>query len=778
MNRPTICLLLAVTLSTACRTKSEIVAPRPDARPTATISPQRLPADAPFPTGLEYPCDSQWLPEPRGVTRGLTGTLPTPGDDARSLLQLRPRVDGSAVRNAAAPLGKVSSGWKTTRDGDDVVMVLSALSPKIRDAALAVAEVSPGLATEVRFGVVSRAWLLPSDQKRVYFPTREIDGRSREVSFPFGPRTEDGLVAASTGPAAAQPDVHQLEINLSALLRQNWSKGRASDFPELGQIGELSIRFKNVGSSTPQIGGVSFFDEGRQFSGEAAGIATLEREGIIREGWFIRSGSTARYTIKVPEGPSELTGYALVTPGTRGVSLRIESNLSPQPLTVETATAWTPFAADLTAWAGQEVTLVVEVTGKRGLFFLGAPRIAKKEIDNAVPDVIVYLIDTMRADELGFWGYPREQTSPNLDALAQSGLTFGLALTPASWTKPATASLMTGLDPTIHQVGARSYGERLAPDVPLLQERFATAGWRTGSFIANPLAGPLSGLERGFQTGHLPSHWPSWGESADDIEHPTSDDLHAKFFEWAEQSPATPLFAYIHNVDVHSYSRPFFGGGHARLDDSYHRAVKYFDLRFGQFLQKLRATRTRDLVLVVTSDHGESFPNDHGVGGHGTSLYQAQLHIPLIFYVQSARTQGTINTPVSLLDVAPTLLDLFALPPLANPNGQTLMPYLRGQGPLAPRVLRSSLTYFTAPPIESFAMIDTGLRKAIWKGGAIEEYDLATSFCESASASTTGLAAEVKGWAETWRTQTQVGRARSTQQPGDLDALRALGYVH
>ena len=144
-----------------------------------------------------------------------------------------------------------------------------------------------------------------------------------------------------------------------------------------------------------------------------------------------------------------------------------------------------------------------------GLF--GNPRIIQSQSGQRAKDVLVYLIDTLRADRLGAGGGPAPGVSPTMDRLAREGAWLDLVLSSSPWTKPAIATLMSGILPTTHRVGAGTYTDRMPGTVALVQERFRAAGWRTGSFSASPLGSTLSALERGFDAAYPPRHWMASG---------------------------------------------------------------------------------------------------------------------------------------------------------------------------------------------------------------------------------------------------------------------------
>lgn len=168
----------------------------------------------------------------------------------------------------------------------------------------------------------------------------------------------------------------------------------------------------------------------------------------------------------------------------------------------------------------------------------------------ASPNVLLILIDALRPDHLGVYGYSRN-TSPVIDDLARGGVVFENAVSPASWTKPAVASLLTGLDPLQHRVftgNKRDTEGRITSDVLIeehltLAEVLRPAGYRTGGFVRNAHLRPFLGFAQGFDF-----YRADLGDAMEVTEH---------FLEWLQPGRKEKFFAYLHFLDVHwPYSPP------------------------------------------------------------------------------------------------------------------------------------------------------------------------------------------------------------------------------
>lgn len=161
-------------------------------------------------------------------------------------------------------------------------------------------------------------------------------------------------------------------------------------------------------------------------------------------------------------------------------------------------------------------------------------------------NVVIYLVDTLRADHLGVYGYERE-TSPRLDAFAKDAVVFERAYAPSSWTKPSTASLLTGLHPRRH--GGITRDNKLADRIELLSEHLDALGYHTVAFMTNPNTVAMWGFDQGFDVFydiHNPDHQPK------------AEDVANKVFEHMDAHADQPFFYYIHTLDPHD---PYSGAG-------------------------------------------------------------------------------------------------------------------------------------------------------------------------------------------------------------------------
>jgi len=350
-----------------------------------------------------------------------------------------------------------------------------------------------------------------------------------------------------------------------------------------------------------------------------------------------------------------------------------------------------------------------------------------------VPHVILLSIDTLRADALACSGAP-EVRAPHLDVLARDSLCFSHASSSAAWTLPAMASLMTGVSPQVH--GAVHLRSRVPDGLPTLAEVLRHAGYRTAAFVSSTVLGPAANLTQGFDEYHAwPGPWLGHSLGATLLtarvprfrpDEAPPQQLAGAATDWLRAHRDEPFFLWIHTFDPHApYGPPrrylqgrtpppgerFAGFRFEGWDEEEIRAgtwvptaaerdwvrqlyfaeVRWVDDAVGRLLAELKRQGLYDSALIlVASDHGEELW-EHGSYGHGHSLYDEVLHVPLLVKLPVARAKGQIGrigpigpitVPVSTASVFSTVLDACAVPlPHGHPAAGSLLA-VRAPAPL------------------------------------------------------------------------------------------------
>lgn len=273
-------------------------------------------------------------------------------------------------------------------------------------------------------------------------------------------------------------------------------------------------------------------------------------------------------------------------------------------------------------------------------------------------NLLLITIDTVRADHVGAWGY-REAETANMDALAAAGVRLADVSTPVPLTTPAHASILTGLLPPHHGIRTNG-GDRLDDTTPDLATILGAAGYRTGAFIGASVLDHRFGLARGFATydDEIPFD-PHAGLDAERPGRVVAD----RALAWLGQESSRPFFAWIHLYDAHTPYRPPEPYRTRFAAHSYDGEIAEVDHQIGRLLEWLQQSRNASrTVVVIAADHGEGL-GDHGELTHGLLLYQSCLHVPVIIRASGVLPTGfVVEAPLSLVDLAPTLLSLLQVP--------------------------------------------------------------------------------------------------------------------
>jgi arylsulfatase A-like enzyme len=447
------------------------------------------------------------------------------------------------------------------------------------------------------------------------------------------------------------------------------------------------------------------------------------------------------------------------------------------------------------------------------------------------PDVVLIVVDTLRADRLPFYGCPRN-TAPFLDELARESLVFESAWSPSSWTLPATVSILTSVHPFQHGVASLAGLELEPGDEPMpvdcipaeletLAETLRAAGYRTFGVASNVLVGSAVGFDRGFDRFVM-------------LEDEDADSVNARVAGWRDEMLAErPFFLYVHYIDPHDtfYARaPWFDLAAAESDagwpdilppavpdtytdldwlvtrleprpdwlagkrvddlsaDELRRLVTWmraaYDSEIGFVDARIRALYEslglEEAIVFFVADHGEEF-YEHGDLTHGQNLYAETVRVPLLLHLPGVDApQGRVRAHVTSLDIVPTLRSLLRLAPSTQDQGRDL---------LAGAAQRSVLGHLAGKsgqhPLEGdMRSIVRGDHRLIARAdGSIELYELSTDPAErnDRSAELPDVAAELlrelEGVHASAPAYPRASRIPAPASEVMLEHLRGIGYA-
>ena len=421
---------------------------------------------------------------------------------------------------------------------------------------------------------------------------------------------------------------------------------------------------------------------------------------------------------------------------------------------------------------------------------------AKHEFQHHPPNIVLIVIDTLRADHVGAYGYPRT-TTPALDRFAAKGVVFSHAITPAPWTAPTLASVMTGEYPSRHGLLATRDTKvtvaAIRDDVPMLAERLSAHGYRTVAIVNNDWINAVGSFKRGFQTWHkLPATQ-------------LADSVNTFVRQEMSVDDPRPLFLWAHYFDVHApyvghpkrgkeppipdipeavpapqadqparrVPNPEYIAGLETIGDylrTYDRGVRSWDRSFGELVEWLTARNAfANTIFIVISDHGDAFA-EHGRWSHGFALYQEMLGVVWIMRSPTLRP-ARIDTPVSLVDVLPTLARVAELDLGDDADGVAVLP-----SPPSPRVVWSErLIRHDEKPREIAARC--GEYKVVFSpDGRSRTYDLQVDPLERTPLTDThDAAACFDAWAQFRQRPLRIA-STVTLDAATREKLHALGY--
>ncbi len=358
-----------------------------------------------------------------------------------------------------------------------------------------------------------------------------------------------------------------------------------------------------------------------------------------------------------------------------------------------------------------------------------ADELPRRTPRDQAPNVLLIVLDTLRPDHLGSYGYDRP-TSPGIDAFASRAVVFERAISSAPWTAASMASLFTSLHPSVHGLdsgpqwgaGKQSAGGKLpfalqsalSPSQLTLAEIMRRDGYVTAGFISNVYVNSIFGFAQGFDI--YDDEHGEYSRNVSNIKRRGAK-TNERIFAWLDQRAdrdSEPFFLFAHFNDAHwpyvppaPFGQDFVAGYEGELTPEkttaiverqgrpigdlseedlryivglYDGELQYLDDQVKKLLDRVNQMKSsRDLLVVITADHGEEFL-DHGSASHGYTLYDEQVHVPLIIRMPGIEP-GRVANQVRSIDVTPTILDLAGVSAgEATFQGTSLRPLLGGGG--------------------------------------------------------------------------------------------------
>jgi choline-sulfatase len=392
-------------------------------------------------------------------------------------------------------------------------------------------------------------------------------------------------------------------------------------------------------------------------------------------------------------------------------------------------------------------------------------------------NVLLITMDTTRADRIGCYGYEKAKT-PQIDALAASGVRFARAYSPVPLTLPSHSSILTGKYPYAHHV--RNNGSyHLMPDQMTLAEILKGKGLATAAFVASFTLDSRFGLDQGFEV--YDDTFDSRQALKNFRSERPADQVASAFLVWFSKNGDKRFFSWVHFYDPHlpyapppPFDREFQG-------HPYDGEIAFMDQEIGRIVRALEEKGLLNTTLIIlVGDHGEALGEKKEID-HGLYIYEPTIRIPLILCGPSPWPRGAvINSRVRTVDVLPTILDFLEIKIPKNISGQSLVPYVRGK---KTEDLPSYAETFY--PRENYGWSELyGLLDGPWKyirAPKPELYDLAVDPAEDKNL----IQEEARFAAELSRKLEGIIAAGQASAPGserrvsaeEEEKLKSLGYV-
>ena len=401
------------------------------------------------------------------------------------------------------------------------------------------------------------------------------------------------------------------------------------------------------------------------------------------------------------------------------------------------------------------------------------------------PNLVLITLDSTRADRMGFLG-AKGALTPNLDRLAGESIVFEHAYAQASGSVVSHATILSGAYP--QSTGMTEVGGTLSSSLLYLPDLLKSQSYRTAAFVGSidldPQNGLAQGFDRGFQTYDAGFRPAIPGDPRPPITERRGDQVVARAIAWLDhhaQGQGQPFFLWVHISDARVPGAP------------YNSAVTAADSAAGKLISALRQRKIYDnTAVIVVADHGESL-GAHGEDTHGVFLYDETIHVPLLIKLPEAqpaakpattRVAARANAKARLVDIAPTLLEIAAIPVPSQMPGQSLLRIARSGGAGGssndqPAYSRSDLPQrgFGWSPLESWRV-----SKYLYiRAPQPELYDLTAdpgathNLAQSSKATLDTLAAQLDNFDR--RFSGEAGKSSAELSSSEMQKLASLGYI-
>lgn len=425
------------------------------------------------------------------------------------------------------------------------------------------------------------------------------------------------------------------------------------------------------------------------------------------------------------------------------------------------------------------------------------------------PNVVFIIVDTLRADKLGAYGFSGADVSPEIDDLARKGFKFDRVISQASWTRPSIGSMITSKYP--RSIGLyKEQWDVLPDDLVTMAEHFKANGYSTVGVTANPNINRIFGFAQGFDSytdSEVLFRWMGEEEGKLTVQDGRkfekarlpAKEVFGKALSEAKRLKAEgqPLYLQLNIMEVHGGRIVPAASADQDLqglaDPGYLQMVRIASKEVGRFINDFTAEVSDDTIFIIAADHGEGLSDHPGVRrseGHGAYLYESVVVVPWIVYSpKHPEFAGrSLAKQVQLLDLLPTTIELASLPALPSADGRSLAQVVLGheQDISMPEVAQTETMMQTANKVavygEDWKYIEN---RDGWKWLPPRELQAKGHGERAAETSQEALRpdivkqlkGELNSFESGYSARPAISPKADTVSPGELDRLRSLGYI-